>query len=238
MISLVVVVGLALAFLRPLLARLAGARGDPSNGGAAIAVTLVMCAATLAIWVGNPFAAALVVPALNLWMWVIAPDMRLARPSGSRSCWLQLPPAAGCDLLRGDPREGPIGLAWTSVLMLAGGQLSPLLALEWSLLLGCAASASDDRIACGPPGSSGRSAGHRSWPGDVRGAGLARRNGVGAQAMRRVVRDISSVLILSGLLLVLDAGVTLVWQEPVTAAIALIKQSEINNRFLGLSRHP
>jgi sortase A len=56
--------------------------------------------------------------------------------------------------------------------------------------------------------------------------------------MRRVVRDISSVLILSGLLLVLDAGVTLVWQEPVTAAIALIKQSEINNRFLGYKQAP
>ena len=40
--------------------------------------------------------------------------------------------------------------------------------------------------------------------------------------MRRLIRDISSVLILSGLLLVLDAGVTLIWQEPVTAAIALV----------------
>jgi hypothetical protein len=36
--------------------------------------------------------------------------------------------------------EGPVGLAWTGVLMLAGGHLSPLVALEWSLLLGCFAS--------------------------------------------------------------------------------------------------
>jgi sortase A len=49
--------------------------------------------------------------------------------------------------------------------------------------------------------------------------------------MRRLIRDISSVLIISGLLLVLDAGATLVWQEPVTAAIGLIKRSEINTRF-------
>jgi len=46
------------------------------------------------------------------------------------------------------------------------------------------------------------------------------------------VRPISSVLILSGLLLVIDAGVTLVWQEPVTAMIAMIKRGEINHRLV------
>jgi sortase A len=50
--------------------------------------------------------------------------------------------------------------------------------------------------------------------------------------MRRLIRDISSVLIISGLLLVLDAGLTLVWQEPVTAVIGLIKRGEINRHFL------
>jgi sortase A len=53
-----------------------------------------------------------------------------------------------------------------------------------------------------------------------------------------MVRDISSVLIISGLLLVLDAGVTLVWQEPVTAVVALIKRSEINKRFLSYKSEP
>lgn len=50
--------------------------------------------------------------------------------------------------------------------------------------------------------------------------------------MRRLIRDVSSVLIISGLLIVLDAGVTLVWQEPVTAVIALVKRGEIDRRFL------
>jgi sortase A len=50
--------------------------------------------------------------------------------------------------------------------------------------------------------------------------------------MRRFLRATSSVLILSGLLLVLDAGVTLLWQEPVTAVIALIKRGEINRRLV------
>lgn len=56
--------------------------------------------------------------------------------------------------------------------------------------------------------------------------------------IRRLVRDISSVLIVSGLLLMLDAGVTLVWQEPVTAAIGLIKRGEIDKRFLGYQEVP
>ncbi len=50
--------------------------------------------------------------------------------------------------------------------------------------------------------------------------------------MRRLVKDISSVLIISGLLLVLDAGLTLVWTEPVTRVIGLIKSGQINQRYL------
>jgi sortase A len=56
--------------------------------------------------------------------------------------------------------------------------------------------------------------------------------------MRRVIRDISSVLILSGLLLVLDAGVTLAWQEPVTAAIGLVLRSQVNQRYLSYQTAP
>jgi sortase A len=56
--------------------------------------------------------------------------------------------------------------------------------------------------------------------------------------MRRLVRDISSVLIISGVLLLLDAGATLLWQEPVTAVIGLIKRSEVNKRFLSYKSAP
>lgn len=56
--------------------------------------------------------------------------------------------------------------------------------------------------------------------------------------MRRVLRDISSVLILSGLLLLLDGGITLLWQEPVTAAIALIRRSEVDRRYLSYTTAP
>jgi sortase A len=56
--------------------------------------------------------------------------------------------------------------------------------------------------------------------------------------LRRLIRDVSSVLIISGLLLVADAAVTLLWQEPVTAVVALIKRSQINERFLTLKTSP
>ena len=56
--------------------------------------------------------------------------------------------------------------------------------------------------------------------------------------MRRFIRDISSVLIISGLLLMLDAGATLLWQEPVTAVIGTIQRGEIDKRFLSLETTP
>lgn len=56
--------------------------------------------------------------------------------------------------------------------------------------------------------------------------------------MRRLIRDFSWVLIIAGLLLVLDAGVTLVWQEPLTAVIAMIRRTEINQRLLTLATNP
>jgi sortase A len=56
--------------------------------------------------------------------------------------------------------------------------------------------------------------------------------------VRRLIRDISSVLILSGLFLVLDAGVTLVWQEPVTAAIALMVRGQVDTQYLSYRTAP
>lgn len=56
--------------------------------------------------------------------------------------------------------------------------------------------------------------------------------------MRRVMRFFSSVLIVSGLIMLADAAVTLVWQEPLTAVIALIKRDQIDKRFLSYRSAP
>ncbi len=46
------------------------------------------------------------------------------------------------------------------------------------------------------------------------------------------------MLIISGLLLLLDAGVTLLWQEPLTALIGTIKRGEIDQRYLSYRAAP
>ena len=56
--------------------------------------------------------------------------------------------------------------------------------------------------------------------------------------VRRLLRDLSSVLILAGLLLLLDGAITLVWQEPVTAAIGLIRSSDVSTRYLSYHSAP
>lgn len=53
-----------------------------------------------------------------------------------------------------------------------------------------------------------------------------------------MIRDVSSVLIISGLLLLVDAGVTLLWQEPLTAVIGAIKRGEIDQRYLSYRTAP
>jgi sortase A len=60
----------------------------------------------------------------------------------------------------------------------------------------------------------------------------------GARRRRRILRDISLVLIISGLLLLADAAATLLWQEPLTAVIALIKRGDINKDFLSYRGAP
>ncbi len=56
--------------------------------------------------------------------------------------------------------------------------------------------------------------------------------------MRRLIRDFSYVLIISGALLVADAAVTLLWQEPLTAVIAVIKRDGVDKRFLSYRGAP
>jgi sortase A len=62
--------------------------------------------------------------------------------------------------------------------------------------------------------------------------GGRRRRGRPARIVRRLLRDVSSVLIISGILLLLDVAVTLVWQEPLTALVGALKRDEIDRRLV------
>ena len=56
--------------------------------------------------------------------------------------------------------------------------------------------------------------------------------------VRRALRALSTVLIVVGTLLLLDAGVTLVWQEPVSAVYAHFQQQALNGDLTQLERTP
>jgi sortase A len=57
---------------------------------------------------------------------------------------------------------------------------------------------------------------------------VSRRSG----AWRRLLRDFSSVLIISGVLLLLDAAITLSWQEPLTALVGTFQRASISQRLV------
>jgi hypothetical protein len=144
----VCVVLLSFVLLRPSVIRLAGGEpsaghrvGEPPSAGAGAAVLLVMCVVTIAIWCANPFAAALVVPALHLWMWVVTPQVRL-HPVVLLVLFLAglAAPALVVAYYAVTLGFGPVGVAWNAVLLLAGGDVGLLAALEWSIVLGCVAS--------------------------------------------------------------------------------------------------
>jgi len=49
--------------------------------------------------------------------------------------------------------------------------------------------------------------------------------------IRRGLRALSTILIVSGLLLILDAGLTLVWQEPISAVYAKLQQRALQGQL-------
>jgi sortase A len=56
--------------------------------------------------------------------------------------------------------------------------------------------------------------------------------------MSRRRRLISATLMLAGVLLLADVLVTLVWQEPVTGLIAIVKRHDLDRRYLSYSSMP
>ena len=141
--ALLVVVGLI--WIRRLVIWLIGpARSAPRDdsaaygAGPAAAVMLVMCVVTFAIWLANPFAALLLIPALHLWLWIVVPDVRLPIPVTVVMMLATVAlPALVFASYAATLGLGPFEAAWSWVLLLAGGGVSVLGALEWSLVLGC-----------------------------------------------------------------------------------------------------
>jgi sortase A len=59
-----------------------------------------------------------------------------------------------------------------------------------------------------------------------------------AKRGRTALRALSTALIISGTLLLADAGATLLWQEPVSALYARVQQGELEDQLATLDRTP
>jgi peptidase M28-like protein len=141
---LVVALAFALgwAWLRPAGLRATRFAGDPSDPGAGLVVVLVALAVTICVWASNPYAAALAIPALHVWLFALAPEFRLRRGPGLVLVALGVVPLALVAL--GLARSLGLGLvdaAWEGLELVAGGHISLLSLLLWSLLAGCGTSA-------------------------------------------------------------------------------------------------
>ena len=114
---------------------------DAASPGAAAALMLVLCLVTLALWLENPFAAALMVVALHSWLWIVGPENRLRAPWAILLLLAGLAPGVLAALYYAMVLGlGAAPAAWNAVLMLAGGDYSVMAALEWSVVLGCVVS--------------------------------------------------------------------------------------------------
>ena len=121
----------------PLCVRALALSVRPTSDGAALAVMLVLVALALVVWIFNPFACLLLVPALNLWLLAVAPSMRRS-PLAFVAIALSLLPLLLLLLTYArDLGIGLWGLAESAVLLLAGGQVGPLAAVLWSFACGC-----------------------------------------------------------------------------------------------------
>jgi sortase A len=65
-----------------------------------------------------------------------------------------------------------------------------------------------------------------------------RSSGTGVPPSRSGRRVLSTLLILAGVLLLADVVTTLVWQEPVTALVAVIKRADTDTRYLSYRTMP
>lgn len=114
---------------------------DAASPGAASALLLVLCVATLVIWLENPYAAGLMVVALHAWMWIVGPEERVRTAWAVALLLIGLVPGALAALYYAMVMGlGPAAAAWNALLMLAGGDFSVMAALEWSIVLGCVVS--------------------------------------------------------------------------------------------------
>lgn len=129
-----------------------GVRGRPGSAGAGAALLLVFAALAVVVWVFNPYAAALLVPALHLWLPVADPQLRPRRGVALALVAMGLLPVAGLIALYARQLGlDPLQVAWTPLLLVAGGHIGLAGAALWSVALGCVVAATLNALRGRPP---------------------------------------------------------------------------------------
>jgi hypothetical protein len=124
---------------RLILAR-AGERGNPMAGALAAAAGATLCVLAALVWVVNPYAAALLLPAAHVWMFAAAPSTRMRGWAGAAAVAVGLLPflvvlvyyarAFGLN---------PLEEAWMVLLSAASGQISLAVAIVVGGVFACLA---------------------------------------------------------------------------------------------------
>lgn len=112
-------------------------RPEPDEAGLSVVLLLVVVGA--AVWLANPYAALLVLPAMHLWLLLASPELRPPRIPALLLVAAGVAPLALLVAYNAHQLGlAPGQVAWTTVLLLAGGQIALGAALLWSLALGSA----------------------------------------------------------------------------------------------------
>lgn len=126
----------------PSLLRAVGARPLPTAEAAAVPALLMLVVLALVVWLFNPFAALLLVPAAHLWLVLGSREIRPGRLGGLGLVVLGLLPAAlAVALFASQLGMGPGEVAWSALTVAASAHLGLGATLAWSAALGCAAAA-------------------------------------------------------------------------------------------------
>lgn len=116
--------------------------GAPAAPGAAVGVLLVLWAVAFVAWALNPYSAALLIPALHVWLFALMPEFRPPRAWGLALCAVVAAPAVALGAwVASTFGLDPVELVWTALLSVAGGHASPVGWALWSVAAGAAASA-------------------------------------------------------------------------------------------------
>jgi hypothetical protein len=161
-------------FVRP---RLAGKLPAADSPGAGAALALALSAASLAVWVVNPYAALALLPAFHLWLLVTASPVPPARPAGLGllALGLVVPLAIGLAIME-RLSLGPVSGLWYGFLLVTGHHVGLYTSLVGAVLLTCLAAAIRITLARRPPprerepeGASVRGPGGYAGPGSLGG---------------------------------------------------------------------